>query len=90
LIVTRGRGYELRLADGEVDVRRFERLLAEGAAREALALWRGRRWATCRSTLRSPKASGHHPDPSTAGTTASSQGARPAAPYERCRAGRHV
>jgi len=40
-IVTRGRGYELRLAGGEVDVRRFERLLANGAAREALALWRG-------------------------------------------------
>jgi len=40
-IVTRGRGYELCLADGEVDVRRFERLLSDGAAREALALWRG-------------------------------------------------
>ena len=41
-IVTRGRGYELRLGEGEVDVRRFERLLAEGAPREALTLWRGR------------------------------------------------
>ena len=40
-IVTRGRGYELRLGEGELDVRRFERLLAEGAPREALALWRG-------------------------------------------------
>jgi DNA-binding SARP family transcriptional activator len=40
-IVTRGRGYELRLGEGEVDVRRFERLLAEGAPREALTLWRG-------------------------------------------------
>jgi DNA-binding SARP family transcriptional activator len=40
-IVTRGHGYELHLAGGDVDVRRFERLLAGGAAREALALWRG-------------------------------------------------
>jgi DNA-binding SARP family transcriptional activator/tetratricopeptide (TPR) repeat protein len=40
-IVTRGRGYELRLGDGELDVRRFERLVAEGLPREALALWRG-------------------------------------------------
>ena len=40
-IVTRGRGYELRLGSGDVDVRRFERLVAEGAPRDALALWRG-------------------------------------------------
>jgi WD40 repeat protein/DNA-binding SARP family transcriptional activator len=40
-IVTRGRGYELRLDAGAVDAARFERLVAEGAAREALALWRG-------------------------------------------------
>ena len=40
-IVTRGRGYELRLGTGDVDARRFERLVAEGAPREALALWRG-------------------------------------------------
>ena len=40
-IVTRGRGYELRLGEGELDVRRFERLVAEGSPREALALWRG-------------------------------------------------
>ena len=40
-IVTRGRGYELRLGEGELDVRRFERLLAQGSPREALALWRG-------------------------------------------------
>ena len=40
-IVTRGRGYELRLGSGDLDVRRFERLVAEGAPREALALWRG-------------------------------------------------
>ena len=40
-IVTRGRGYELRLGDGELDARRFERLVAAGAARDALSLWRG-------------------------------------------------
>ena len=40
-IVTRGRGYELRLDAGAVDAARFERLIADGAAREALALWRG-------------------------------------------------
>jgi DNA-binding SARP family transcriptional activator len=40
-ILTRGHGYELRLGAGEVDARRFERLVAAGAAREALALWRG-------------------------------------------------
>ena len=40
-IVTRGRGYELRLGDGDVDARRFEELVASGAPREALALWRG-------------------------------------------------
>jgi DNA-binding SARP family transcriptional activator/ABC-type branched-subunit amino acid transport system ATPase component len=40
-IVTRGHGYELRLAPEEVDAGRFERLVAEGAPREALALWRG-------------------------------------------------
>jgi hypothetical protein len=40
-IVTRGRGYELRLGEGELDVRHFERLLAEGSPRGALALWGG-------------------------------------------------
>jgi DNA-binding SARP family transcriptional activator len=40
-IVTRGRGYELRLGDGEVDAVRFERLLEQARPREALALWRG-------------------------------------------------
>jgi DNA-binding SARP family transcriptional activator len=41
-IVTRGRGYELRLPSDAVDAVRFERLLdeQEGAA-EALRLWRG-------------------------------------------------
>src|SRR3954447_8142446 len=40
-IVTRGRGYALELADGDVDAVRAERLLEESRAREALALWRG-------------------------------------------------
>jgi len=40
-IVTHGRGYELRLSDGDVDVVRAERLLEEWRAREALGLWRG-------------------------------------------------
>jgi YVTN family beta-propeller protein len=47
-ILTRGRGYELRLASEAVDAERFESLVdaaarggANGAAREALALWRG-------------------------------------------------
>jgi DNA-binding SARP family transcriptional activator/streptogramin lyase len=44
-IVTRGRGYELRLDPDSVDALRFERLLASGEngshVREALALWRG-------------------------------------------------
>ena len=44
-IVTRGRGYELRVDPDAVDALRFERLLASGGngahASEALALWRG-------------------------------------------------
>ena len=40
-IVTRGRGYELQLPGDDVDAVRFERLLEESRAREALALWRG-------------------------------------------------
>ena len=40
-IVTRGRGYELRLGSGGVDARRFEQLIdGRNAARRA-ALWRG-------------------------------------------------
>ena len=39
-IVTRGRGYELRLIADDVDTFRFERLL-EAHPRDALALWRG-------------------------------------------------
>jgi WD40 repeat protein/DNA-binding SARP family transcriptional activator len=40
-IVTHGRGYELQLDREHIDVARFERLLAQGAARDALSLWRG-------------------------------------------------
>src|SRR4051794_692693 len=49
-IVTRGRGYELRLSADRVDASRFQRLVAaaadtegerNGEARAALALWRG-------------------------------------------------
>jgi WD40 repeat protein/DNA-binding SARP family transcriptional activator len=40
-IVTHGRGYELQLDRDHIDVARFERLLAQGAAREGLSLWRG-------------------------------------------------
>jgi hypothetical protein len=49
-ILTRERGYELRLPEDSVDAVRFERLVAtagrrertsNGAAREALSLWRG-------------------------------------------------
>ena len=40
-IVTRSCGYELQLSGQEVDVVRFERLLEDSRAREALALWRG-------------------------------------------------
>ena len=39
--MTHGRGYELELADGDVDAVRFERLLDESHPREALALWHG-------------------------------------------------
>src|SRR3954451_6350424 len=40
-IVTRGRGYELKVPPDDVDALRFERLVERGAARQALALWRG-------------------------------------------------
>ena len=40
-IITRGRGYELRLGDGGLDARRFEQLITGGMPREALGLWRG-------------------------------------------------
>jgi YVTN family beta-propeller protein len=39
-IVTRGRGYELRLGGGETDVARFEWLVTD-RPRDALRLWRG-------------------------------------------------
>ena len=41
VIATRRSGYELCLGRDHVDAARFERLLAQGAAREALDLWRG-------------------------------------------------
>src|SRR4051794_36650936 len=41
VIVTRGRGYELRIPLDDVDTARFTRLVERGAARQALALWRG-------------------------------------------------
>jgi DNA-binding SARP family transcriptional activator/WD40 repeat protein len=40
-IVTRGRGYELRISPEDVDAARFVRLVERGAARQALSLWRG-------------------------------------------------
>jgi DNA-binding SARP family transcriptional activator len=40
-IDTRGNGYALRVEPGEVDVERFQQLVADGRPREALALWRG-------------------------------------------------
>ena len=40
-IVTHGRGYELRLDAERVDAVRFERLVEQEQAREALGLWRG-------------------------------------------------
>jgi YVTN family beta-propeller protein len=40
-ILTRGRGYELRIDADAVDALRFERLVRDGHARDALALWRG-------------------------------------------------
>ncbi len=43
-IVTRPPGYAIRVEPGELDLERFERLLADGsgeAVREAIALWRG-------------------------------------------------
>src|SRR5215467_1719582 len=53
-VTSRGNGYRLEIADDAVDVRRFERLVAEGrerldadpgqaaeTLREALSLWRG-------------------------------------------------
>ena len=40
-ILTRGRGYELRLGNGGLDAHRFEQLITRGLPREALVLWRG-------------------------------------------------
>ncbi len=40
-VVTRPPGYMLRVEPGELDVERFDRLVAAGAYSDALALWRG-------------------------------------------------
>jgi DNA-binding SARP family transcriptional activator len=40
-LVTRDPGYLLRLEEGELDLKQFERLAKEGRAEDALALWRG-------------------------------------------------
>ncbi|HET9287244.1 MAG TPA: BTAD domain-containing putative transcriptional regulator [Gaiella sp.] len=40
-ILTRAPGYLLRVEDGELDVQRFEQLIAAGKPGEALELWRG-------------------------------------------------
>jgi len=40
-IVTRGRGYELRIAPDAVDALRFERAVEGGRASDALAMWNG-------------------------------------------------
>src|SRR3954453_20683636 len=57
-IVTHGRGYELQLSDGEVDAMRFERLLEDSRAREALGLWRGTRSRTSPPSRSPPQRSG--------------------------------
>jgi DNA-binding SARP family transcriptional activator len=41
-IETHAPGYRLRVEPGELDVTRFERLIAAGKGHEALTLWRGR------------------------------------------------
>jgi DNA-binding SARP family transcriptional activator/DNA-binding beta-propeller fold protein YncE len=40
-IATRGPGYVLRVEDGELDVKEFDRLAREGKPEAALGLWRG-------------------------------------------------
>ena len=40
-LLTRAPGYVLTVADGELDLSRFESLLSDGRPRDALALWRG-------------------------------------------------
>jgi DNA-binding SARP family transcriptional activator len=48
-VETRPRGYSLRIEDGELDLDRFEALVAERRYKEALALWRGPALAEFRS-----------------------------------------
>ncbi len=40
-LLTKAPGYLLQVAPGEIDVAHFERLIDDGKAKEALALWRG-------------------------------------------------
>jgi YVTN family beta-propeller protein len=40
-LLTRDRGYLLRVEEGELDLQRFERLAGDGRGEEALTLWRG-------------------------------------------------
>ena len=40
-VITQSGGYTLRAEPGEIDLARFQRLVADGNPREALALWRG-------------------------------------------------
>ena len=61
-IVTHGRGYELRLADGDVDAARFERLLDDARARA--------RRSRCGAARRSPTSpTSRSPQPRSAGST---------------------
>ena len=40
-VLTKAPGYSIRVEEGELDLDRFERLVADGHFEEALALWRG-------------------------------------------------
>ena len=89
VIVTRGRGYELRIASDDVDVHRFERLVAEGAPRDALlsgvdrhsqisrmSRLRRRRsdvWKSCGSPPRKRRSSSTSPRGAIASSSASSK-----------------
>ena len=55
-IVTHGHGYVLGIRDDECDAQRFERLVADGAPREALALWRGPALADVTEPFAAPEA----------------------------------
>ena len=82
-IDTRNSGYVLQLPDGEVDAVRFERLLEQSRAREALALWRGDALA---DVANEPFAASEIRRLSSWGRSAS-EPIRPASPLERGRSG---